>query len=109
MDIPGPLFEPPVIQGLGWVLLHFLWQGILVAVLLAGVNVLLRQHAAQVRYTIACTAMLLLMVLPIATLYLIKPSSSSAISRTQILHRTESIGSTPLSENILRRRIRNYR
>jgi len=63
--------------------------------------VLLRQHAAQVRYTIACTAMLLLMALPVVTLYLLYPSSSSSVSRNQILHRTESVESTTLSETPL--------
>jgi beta-lactamase regulating signal transducer with metallopeptidase domain len=52
---------------LGWTLLHFLWQGALIAGLLAGALVLLRTSGPRVRYAASCAAMLLMLVCAIAT------------------------------------------
>ena len=48
-------------------LLHFLWQGCLVALGLAGVLLVLRPRRAEVRYRWACGALLLMVVLPMLT------------------------------------------
>ncbi|HWX40540.1 MAG TPA: M56 family metallopeptidase [Blastocatellia bacterium] len=61
------LIPEPMLEALGWTLLHFLWQGTLVAIFLAVANSLLRKRTANARYALACTAMLFLLVLPVAT------------------------------------------
>src|SRR5581483_11635717 len=45
------------IQPLGWSLVHFLWQGAVVALLLAGYLRLLRPRSANARYLTACAAL----------------------------------------------------
>ena len=40
----------PVVQAVGWTLLHFLWQGCLIAGILAVVLLLLRKRSADARY-----------------------------------------------------------
>ena len=65
------LFSEPFFQALGWTLLHFIWQGALAGVLFAGANVLLRHCSSNVRYAAACSTMLLMLVLPLATCYII--------------------------------------
>lgn len=62
-------FEPsqPLIEAIGWALLHFVWQGALVAALLSGVLSLLRGRKANLRYLAACGGMALMLALPIAT------------------------------------------
>lgn len=65
----------PLVTAVGWALLHFVWQGALVAALLAGVMVLLRERAANARYLAACAAMVLMLVLPVATAVWIERSS----------------------------------
>src|SRR5579872_3066715 len=55
------LLRQPQIVPLGWALLHFLWQGALIAFLLGVLNVLLRRASARVRYGAACLAMLLML------------------------------------------------
>jgi beta-lactamase regulating signal transducer with metallopeptidase domain len=46
-----------MMQALGWTLIHFLWEGTLVALLLAGINLLLNRSKATSRYVAACAAM----------------------------------------------------
>ncbi|MBT9391681.1 M48 family metalloprotease [Hymenobacter sp. NST-14] len=57
------LLPPALIRALGWALVHSLWQGALLALLLAGLLLVLRQHAAQVRYRTAAAALLTLLLL----------------------------------------------
>jgi beta-lactamase regulating signal transducer with metallopeptidase domain len=57
----------PLAQATGWALLHLLWQGALVAALLALALPLLAGRSANVRYAVSCAALLLLVVLGIAT------------------------------------------
>ena len=68
------LFSESFGHALGWTLLHFVWQGALVALLLAGVLYLLRRRTAQVRYAVSCGALVLLLVLPVLTLSLLLPT-----------------------------------
>ena len=51
----------------GWALLHFMWQGTLIAVLTALVLALLRNSAADVRYVVATVAMSLMLTVPAVT------------------------------------------
>lgn len=52
---------------IGWTLLHFCWQGALVAILMSCVMPLLHGRSSQVRYLVACSALLLIAVLPLIT------------------------------------------
>src|SRR6185369_16115195 len=70
------LLTKPLFQSLGWALVHFIWQGALVALLYAGLATLLRRRAANLRYSVACAAMLLMLALPVATVFFIERSSS---------------------------------
>jgi beta-lactamase regulating signal transducer with metallopeptidase domain len=51
----------------GWALLHFLWQGLLIGVLTAFLLRLFREARPQVRYGIACIALLLCFMLPMTS------------------------------------------
>ena len=50
-----------------WGLLHFIWQGALIALLLGGLLLILKRSRPQLRYLLSCTALLLMIVLPIVT------------------------------------------
>src|SRR6266571_7532199 len=56
-----------MIRALGWSLLHFVWQGAAVAALLASLNLLMRRAAPQVRYLLASSTLLLMLLLPVVT------------------------------------------
>jgi beta-lactamase regulating signal transducer with metallopeptidase domain len=70
------LLSKPLFQALGWALVHFIWQGAVVAILYAGLAARLRRHAANLRYSLACAAMLLMLMLPVATVLIIEDTSS---------------------------------
>ena len=55
------------IHTLGWVLVHFLWQGLAVAVLIGMILHFLRNRTAQTRYLAACAALGLLVMAPVVT------------------------------------------
>ena len=60
-----------IIEVLGWTLIHFTWQGTLVALSLAGVLRMLRGSSTNTRYAAACVALLLMSSLPLFTISII--------------------------------------
>lgn len=52
------LFSETVVQALGWTLLHSLWQGALLAIILSLLMLVLHRHSSKTRYTIAAGALL---------------------------------------------------
>lgn len=60
--------ERPMVEALGWSLVHFLWQGAAVAALLSLVLLALRRAGPGLRYAAACTGLLLMAACPLATL-----------------------------------------
>ena len=68
------LSTSPFVQALGWTLLHFLWQGAIIALLLACLLSVLPAHA-RLRYAAGCAAMALMVVVAltvIAPVYLVE-------------------------------------
>src|SRR4051812_25251739 len=63
------LLGTPLAQAIGWALLHLLWQGVLVAAILAATLALLSKQSANARYLASCGALALLVVLGAATAY----------------------------------------
>ncbi|MFL6230322.1 MAG: M56 family metallopeptidase [Pyrinomonadaceae bacterium] len=63
------LLDAAPLQALGWTLLHSLWQLAAVAVALAVVLALLREASAHARYAAACLALLVMLLLPVATFF----------------------------------------
>jgi beta-lactamase regulating signal transducer with metallopeptidase domain len=57
----------PVMQMVGWVLLHSLWQGLILAILLKSALCLFRKTSTNARYLISGVTLLLMMILPILT------------------------------------------
>ncbi len=81
----NPLTLPQTVaHAIGWTLLHFLWQGALIALVLACVLALLRGRSPQPRYLAACTALLLMVMLPIVTFVRIVTAPRVAVPGTTI-------------------------
>ena len=59
--------SPEVVRIFAWTLLHFLWQGALVAGGLAVALTALRQRGPGLRYAVALSALLAMVALPLAT------------------------------------------
>jgi beta-lactamase regulating signal transducer with metallopeptidase domain len=56
------LLQQPLMTALGWALVHFLWQGVLIALLLAAANAALHKAGPRARYALACGAMILMVI-----------------------------------------------
>lgn len=63
------LIQYPLMMHLGWMLIHFLWQGVLIGLLYAGMRRLLRQATPQSRYLLALITLLVLALLPPGTFF----------------------------------------
>ena len=69
MNAISTLLGSAIGQAIGWALLHLLWQGLLVAAILAATLALLSKQSANARYLASCGALALLVVLGAATAY----------------------------------------
>lgn len=69
-------FMQPVWQRVAESLLHFVWQGTVIAVLLAAILRLGRFRAANTRYAVTLAALSLMAICPIATFCLIPPPAA---------------------------------
>src|SRR3954471_2371636 len=61
------LLREPAAQAIGWALLHFIWQGTLVAGLTAVALACLRNAAADIRYVVSAIGLSLMLTLPAVT------------------------------------------
>ena len=67
------------VQALGWTLLHFLWQGLLIAGATALALAALRNARPEARYAVGCGALLACLAWPATGLYLRLADSASAV------------------------------
>lgn len=78
----------PAVQALGWALVHFLWQGALVALLVASALMLMRNYSAGARYTVATLGLLLMLAAPVITLsrlYAAMPAGADKLGQQEAL------------------------
>lgn len=67
MKIIQYLFSTEIIEALGWTLIHSLWQGALIAIVLTILLLFMRHNSAQVKYFISFVALFGLIVWSAAT------------------------------------------
>ena len=76
------VLDTPLAQALGWTLVHFIWQGALVAAVLGVVLVALRRHSAQARYLACCAGMAVMMLAPVVTLIVVAVAPRPPVGET---------------------------
>ena len=99
------LLVQPIFQAVGWALVHFVWQGALVAILFASLRVVLRRSTANVRYALACASLLLMLALPVATILLAGHASlprPERVNATGVTARKRMAGRSDQSSSLLR-------
>jgi D-alanyl-D-alanine endopeptidase (penicillin-binding protein 7) len=69
---------PTLVATLGWALLHFVWQGALIACVTGVLLLALRNSRPESRYAVACAALLLCILWPAADLVMALASGSGA-------------------------------
>jgi uncharacterized protein (TIGR03435 family) len=72
----------PVIYRLGWTLLHFLWQGAVVAGLFYFARILVPKRFCNARYCTGCLALLLMLAAPIFTFISLETARSIPLALT---------------------------
>jgi beta-lactamase regulating signal transducer with metallopeptidase domain/peptidoglycan/xylan/chitin deacetylase (PgdA/CDA1 family) len=85
----------PSFQALGWTLIHFVWQGALVAALFTGIRAILKSYSAETRYIAACAAMLLIFILPLVTFFIIRSSFIDASAVVETSSRAPNAAALP--------------
>ncbi|MBA4148139.1 MAG: SEL1-like repeat protein [Verrucomicrobia bacterium] len=56
-----------LVQSIGWTLLHFIWQGAVLAALFAVAQFVLQNRSANARYVAGCVALVFAIILPVIT------------------------------------------
>lgn len=83
--LPEFWFSPWLVQLIGWAIIHSVWQGAIIALSLALALRILQKSASHVRYALACAALALMFVCPVATsLWLNSSLSNTATSSEKI-------------------------
>ncbi|GAB5403467.1 MAG: hypothetical protein Aurels2KO_16980 [Aureliella sp.] len=77
---PIDIAENPLVYRLGWVILHTLWQFLVVALVAAACYRILRQASASARYVVLMAANFLIAVAPIATWFSLEPREPTSIT-----------------------------
>ncbi|MGH9666407.1 MAG: M56 family metallopeptidase [Bryobacteraceae bacterium] len=95
---------PAWFQPLGWTLLHFLWQGSLIAAALALAKLALKPAAASARYNLACLALLLALAAPAVTFWRLAetaapPGVETALSSAGTDAAASAARPTPVSDS----------
>jgi beta-lactamase regulating signal transducer with metallopeptidase domain len=70
-NIFANLFSPAFLEALGWTLIHSVWQGALVAVLLAVVLSALKNNASNNRYVVSVTALVAMLQISLFTFFMV--------------------------------------
>ncbi|MFD2165542.1 TonB family protein [Thalassotalea euphylliae] len=84
--MPETLINHPILQTLAITIIHFLWQGVLVAAVFKVLISFISDKHPQLRYALACAAMLACLILPVATFgYYFEPVANQSISHIGIL------------------------
>jgi len=87
------LLSSPFFYSLGLSLIHFLWQGLLVALLLKSALVIIPARNPQLRYAFSAFAMLLCLLLPVITFCLIyQPDNIQLDHFSQLLAEENPLG-----------------
>jgi hypothetical protein len=84
MDALLAFLRSPLVDRIGWTLLHSLWQGAVVAALLKAALGALRGRRPPVAYGCACVAMVAMLVLPIATFVVLGIDARDATLRASM-------------------------
>ena len=70
----------PFVERLGWSLLHFVWQGACVALVVCIVLLLMRRASANARYLVACGGLLVMAALPAVTMAMLPDRENSTVA-----------------------------
>ncbi len=74
-----PLLDMPLVQSIGWALIHFVWQGTVIGIASALALRALAGARPTVRYAVACFSLALMLIVPLVAVLADRGSDSLAI------------------------------
>ena len=86
-------------QALSTALLHFVWQGVAVALILWIALFLLRRRSAHARYLAACAALAVLAAMPLITAWMAYAPSGAAVAGRYLTASASAAISSMFCEN----------
>lgn len=100
MELLENILSQEMVQRLGWMLVHFVWQASMVALLLAILLKLLRRSSANLRYIVACLALAMVVLLPVITMNLIPVAESYSAAEAAVVPAPEPVAIIPIPAEI---------
>jgi bla regulator protein blaR1 len=67
--VTDPLLDTPLVQSIGWALIHFIWQGTAIGLATAIALRLLAGARPTMRYAVGCFSLVLMLIVPIAAVF----------------------------------------
>ena len=94
MQIVLKLFTAEFVEALGWALLHSLWQGAIVAVVLGFIMLLMKKNSAQIKYLVSYFSLLIIVGWSVNTfVHSYRYALEKAQIKNEILHNPDYIRS----------------
>ena len=92
------ILEHSVMRSLGWALLHFVWQAIVITGFVAVLHVVMRRASSRVRYLALCGAMAVMAASPVVTWCWIA-AELTPIPRTPVAYQSSTPESIPMQND----------
>jgi beta-lactamase regulating signal transducer with metallopeptidase domain len=77
--VGNPLLETPLVQSIGWALVHFVWQGTVIGVATALALRVLGSARPATRYAVACLSLALMLAVPVVAVIADGTSGSASV------------------------------
>ncbi|MCU1238332.1 MAG: peptidase BlaR1 [Candidatus Solibacter sp.] len=84
-----------IVESLGWTLIHFLWQGLIIGAVYASARQVVSRPNA--RYLLACAALLAMMTAPLATWIAMRPSAGLPDPAYRVRNTPPAVGASPVT------------
>jgi beta-lactamase regulating signal transducer with metallopeptidase domain len=75
-----PLLDAPLVQSIGWALIHFVWQGSAIGIAAALALRVLASARPTLRYAVACCSLALMLIVPVAAVLTDRAPDSAAVT-----------------------------
>ena len=92
------LLSDQTIERIGWVLVHFLWQGCAVMALMWCVLKMLGKASSNMRYLVACLGLSLMVLSPVVTFIIVDNHTAAAAPETAIIQSPATPTTQPSAE-----------
>jgi len=100
MRVIEGIFPERVLDALGWTIVHSLWQGALLALILAVIIIMLRRSSSRIRYLAGSIGLVLMLLLAIGTFFLqVNANSGSRSLPGKMVGAVNTSDSAPIAFN----------